>query len=129
MVNECKNLCKVITNTKVKKEDRFEAWLLLTKFYHVANCFTPIQCDHVMQWAIEHMNRLHRPVPWQNFQLVLLDPAAFNPPRSDNANIHNPDADLALIINPWVQVILHHGQPGLHNVHFGIIIYHAFRVS
>ena len=54
MVNECKNLCKVITNTKAKKEDRFEAWLLLTEFYHVANCFALIQCDHVMQWAIEH---------------------------------------------------------------------------
>ena len=125
-VNECKNICKVISNTKAKKEDRFEAWLLLTEFYHVANCFTPIQHDHVMQWTIEHMGRLHRPVPWQNFQLFLLDPAAFNPPRSD---IHNPDANLTLIINPWAQVILHHGQPRLHNAHFGIIIDCTFHIS
>ena len=80
-----------------------------------------------MQWAIEHMDRLHRPVPWQDFQLVPLDPAAFNSLISDNANICNPDANLTLVIDPWAQVILHHHrQPGLHNVHFGIIIDHMF---
>ena len=126
MVNECKNLHTVITNTKAKKEDSLRHGLLLTKFYHVANCFAPIQRDHVMQSTIEHMGRLHRPVPWQNFQLVPLDPTAFNSPGSDNVNIHNPDADLAFVINPWAQVILHHRWPRLRNVHFGIIIDHAF---
>jgi hypothetical protein len=34
--------------------------------------------------------------------------------------------DLALVIDPWAQVILHHGRPGMRNAYYGIIMDCAF---
>jgi hypothetical protein len=128
-ISEGKNLLhKIVTNSKERPIDRFEAWLSLAEFLHISNSFAPIHRDNVMEWAISTLHRLRRPGQWLSFDLVPLDPNAFHPPGSHNAKVPDPEPSLALDIDSWARLLVHHGRPGIRNTYHGIIMDRAYRV-
>jgi len=108
-IHQGKELLKIMANSSADQLERFKAWMILHHFMLVSQSFALSQCNCMIVW----MN-MFGPV----------NPHA--PLGTLNVRILTPDPSLGLVIDPWVQYILHCGHPGMLNKYYGITFDQSF---
>ena len=133
-VMEAQALVQFMGEVSLLDDERFKVWTLLSEFYRISQVFVPEQRDHVMAWVVNEWNYyccLQNP-PAVHFALMLVNSTAINPRNvnrlNQGAGIMHPQPKQDLDIDLWTQFLAHHGQPGLRNQFYGILMDHAFRV-
>jgi len=131
-VTEAQALVWFMEEASLSDDKQFEVWTLLSEFYRMSQAFVPEQQDHVMAWVANKWNyyRRLRNLPNVHFALVPVDSTAINPRNvnrlNQGAGIMHPQPKRGLDIDLWAQFLAHHGQPGLRNQFYGILMDHAF---